>query len=315
MELPKYFEFLIKKRGTIPLYNMIEPVLPEGIADDKDSPELTKNIKLHNENELKYKYFKYSNNAYNFHHLIEDSNMISVNIEQYILYLAEHIFFVNSKNYEFFENHIKVIYTLMKMYKNLVKPLFDTEEYSYTKEFFIKEYKDLLLQLASLYKIFKSDLIRHFNCNGEESLFNDNSIFAILYRLSKKKYEEENIIKEFIDITEGYEYQKWLIKETADYEQYIIEELAAEIEAKRLEAEIEAKRIATELEAKTLSVEIEAKRMATEIEAKTLSAEIEAKRLATEIEAKTLSAEIEVKKLTEFNAKKKEALDLYLLDL
>ena len=305
-KLPKYFKFLMKKIYTILLYNMIEPVLPECIADDEDSPELKKNIKLHNENELKSKYFKYSSITYDFHHLIEDSNMISLNIEKYILYLAEHIFFVNSKNYEFFENHIKVIYTLLKMYKNLVKPLFNTDEYSYTKEFFIKEYKDLLLQLASLYKIFKSDLIRHFNCNGEESLFNDNSIFAILHRLSKKKYEEENIIKEFIDITEGYEYQKWLIKETADYEQHIIEELAAEIEAKR---------IATELEAKTLSAEIEAKRMATEIEGKTLLAEIEAKRLATEIEAKTLSAEIEVKKLAEFNAKKKEALDLYLLDL
>ena len=53
-KLPKYFEFLMKKRYTIPLYPKLELVLPEGIADDKDSPELTKNIKLHNENELKY---------------------------------------------------------------------------------------------------------------------------------------------------------------------------------------------------------------------------------------------------------------------
>ena len=52
MELPKFFEFLMKKRDTIPLYFSIEPVLPEGIADDEDSPELTNYLKLNYENNM-----------------------------------------------------------------------------------------------------------------------------------------------------------------------------------------------------------------------------------------------------------------------
>jgi hypothetical protein len=77
---------------------------------------------------------------------------------------------------------------------------------------------------------------------------------------------------------------------------------AAEDEAARIAADVEAARIATEVEAARIAAVVEAARIATEVEAARIAAVVEAARIATEVEAARIAAVVKAARIARRDA-------------